>query len=212
MIVDPQTSASTETPEHPYTSATAPRDSEVQSATDNALMAVAGYLRLCGIQHPDVLRDQSHRILAMAIERGDEARTNETLVSDALSVAIEEMQRIHDQVAFHSIGCQGVIDRDVVNQRCVLALSQVMKDPVLLRDGESQQDRSRAYGQRHAVTVLPKRNDRPMRHNGTPQLMPVLRPQWWVTMVNRRFEQLALTLQAIVSPSRPSGESPTISE
>ncbi|MCC9603574.1 hypothetical protein LOC67_23745 [Stieleria sp. JC731] len=226
MSFDPAASASTETPEHQAISKDAAstvtatestateaihiNTAEQPSDQDSALMAVAGYLRLCGIQHPDVLRDQSHRILQIVSERECDA-TKVSLVNSAMSVAIDEMQRIHDHVAQHSITPANLSERDV-NNRCVLSFNQVMKDPSLLREGDDQYRRTRQYGERHAVTVIPRRIDRPMRHNGTPELFPVLRPNWWVTMVNRSFEQVGLAFQSLLSPSRATKNTPTISE
>ncbi|MDM4016809.1 hypothetical protein [Roseiconus lacunae] len=235
-----------DTPEHSVGVA------EIPSETDSALMAVAGYLRLCGIKHPDVLRDQSHRILAMVAKRLEATRDTgaavdqSSLTVDAMSAAIDEVQRLHDRVAQHSIRTRStasprsqqetnpphhheasssdhpsvgidltngdLVGSDAAMQCCVLCFNKVMKDPDMLRENEGQYQRTRTYGERHTVTVIPKRIDRTMRHNATPELIPPLRPQWWGTMVNRSIHQIGMTFQTLLSPWRPTNESTTVSE
>ncbi|TWU64743.1 MULTISPECIES: hypothetical protein [Crateriforma] len=74
------------------------------SAIDRALIAAANYLRHCGIHHPDVLRDECHRLVETARQRlnagGDAGSIDDERLSGlTLDLAFESVATKHQQTS-----------------------------------------------------------------------------------------------------------------
>lgn len=122
------------------------------SPSDVALTVVSNYLRQCGLQHPDRLRDESHRLVSIARERLRGNRPAKEaddewnpaggyrLTTVALELAVEEQT-----------------------------------DPAHV-------DRSIAVLERPPQAVMPGVSVRSMRFNATPKRIGPLRLQWWLAL------------------------------
>ncbi|MEO1615457.1 MAG: hypothetical protein AAFV88_06380 [Planctomycetota bacterium] len=158
---------------------------EGMSADDVALMFVSGYLRRCGIQHPDILRDLSHLSVARGkqlqkLTNGNE-KCDQELLERSLEAAIDQVRGFHDQWSEEFWAGDGEQCQDG-KQCCIVSLSRVLGDPAIMRPRDQLPTRMMVQLHSRTNVVIPAATPKPMRPNRTPRLIGPLRHRWWLQL------------------------------